>query len=68
MIKENTPLCLKDLKVCAKDLLEIGVQQTQLSQALSYLFEECVKNPALNKKDKLLDLATKRLLNKPKRK
>ncbi len=57
-IKEDgTPLTIKELKITAEQLLNLGCKRENLSKTLKTMFLECVKNPKRNTKDWLLKFA-----------
>ena len=56
----NSALSLKDLAVNGKDLISIGIPAgKQLGQILNELFEAVLEDPALNNREKLLEIAEK---------
>ena len=58
--EKNQALSLKDLAVNGKDLIAIGIPAgKQLGAILNQLFEAVLEDPALNEKEKLLELAEK---------
>lgn len=58
--KENeVPFCIKDLKITAKDLVNIGYKGESIKKELSKLFYLAVEDPSLNKLDFLLTVAKK---------
>ena len=57
---ENSALSLKDLAVNGKDLIQNGIPAgKQLGNILNQLFEVVLEDPALNTKEKLLEIALK---------
>ena len=57
ILKEKDCLCVKDLCVGGKDLMEVGVPQgKELGQLLSWLLDQVLNEPSLNEKDILLRL------------
>ena len=57
ILREKDCLCVKDLCVGGKDLMEIGVPQgKELGELLSWLLEKVLDDPSLNEKDILLRL------------
>ena len=59
MKEEGTPFTLRDLKINGKDLTEIGFEGKSIGDTLKLLFDECVLNPALNDRERLIKRATK---------
>ena len=56
----NSALSLKDLAINGKDLISIGIPAgKQLGQILNELFEAVLEDPALNNREKLLEIAEK---------
>lgn len=55
---ENNKECytIKDLKINGQILMILGYKGKEVGEKLNYLLEEVIKNPALNDKDKLIDL------------
>ena len=57
---KNQALSLKDLAVNGKDLIAIGIPAgKQLGAILNELFEAVLEDPAMNDKDKLIEIAKK---------
>ena len=59
MKEDGTPFCLKDLKLSANDLIELGYKDREIGKELKELFDYVVLNPKDNNKEKLLFLASK---------
>ncbi len=57
--EDGTPITVKDLKVSAKDLMEIGMPKEELSKSLKELRYLCINNPTLNQREKLLKIVQK---------
>ena len=64
MVSENVPFKLNDLAVNGKDIQKLGINGQEISKTLNLLRKECILNPTLNEKEKLISLAV-RLKNKP---
>ena len=56
---ENVPLSIKDLDITAKDITGLGFSDNQIGEVLSFIFNQAVINPKMNKRDKLLDMVYK---------
>ena len=52
----NTPFFIKDLAISGKDLIKLGLKGKKIGETQKKLFELCVLNPELNRKEKLLSL------------
>lgn len=62
IINSKEPLSLKDLKINGNDLINIGYHRGAIiGSTLKELLELVLKNPKLNKKDILIDIANKKL-------
>ena len=59
MKEDGTPFSLKDLKLSANDLIELGYKDREIGKELKELFDYVVLNPKDNNKEKLLFLASK---------
>lgn len=57
MKAEGAPLDLKRLNVRGNELIAAGLKPEEVGEILSYLLDECVMNPALNKKEILIKRA-----------
>ena len=56
---KNYPFTVSQLNISAKDLIELGYSNSQISKQLTLLWQACLKKPKLNDKQKLLALAKK---------
>ena len=54
---EGVPLTLRQLKIGGDDLIEAGVAPTDVSKMLKTMFDDCIINPAHNKRKTLLKRA-----------
>ncbi|AGK95244.1 CCA tRNA nucleotidyltransferase [Clostridium pasteurianum] len=62
VLSRKDPLSLKDLAINGNDLIDIGYPKgITLGKTLNELLDLVIKNPELNKKDILIDRATKKL-------
>ena len=59
MKAEGVPFSLKDLKITANQLMEMGIRGNQLGETLKTLFYKVLENPKLNTQTKLLEMASK---------
>lgn len=60
LVAQNSALSLKDLKVNGNDLMAIGIPAgKKMGNILNELFQTVIDDPAMNDKDKLLNLAQK---------
>ncbi|MCH5162941.1 MAG: CCA tRNA nucleotidyltransferase [Clostridiales bacterium] len=57
MIAEGAPILKRSLKISGKDLSEMGFEGAAISQALEYLWRECVITPANNNSEWLKKMA-----------
>lgn len=57
MRRDGTPFRIKDLKITARELTEIGVKTNELGSTLERLWLETVAQPTLNNNERLKDLA-----------
>lgn len=57
MQSDGTPFSVKELKIQAKDLIEVGIAKESISKVLKKLLDMAVKNPSINQKEKLLAVA-----------
>ncbi len=57
MEKEGAPLCLGELRIDGDDLLRAGVEPQRIGEVLRELFDGCVQDGSLNKREKLLKRA-----------
>lgn len=57
MRAEGAPFSPAELAVSGKDLSEIGYRGREIGEELGELFRMCVLDPALNQRDKLLNIA-----------
>lgn len=60
MKTDGTPFSIKELKISANDLIEIGVENKRIGAVLSQLFERAVENPKLNDRAKLVEILKNR--------
>ncbi len=58
MIEEKTPFKLNELNINGKDVQNLGIKGQDISKTLNLLRRECIFNPTLNEKEKLIKLAT----------
>lgn len=54
---DGTPFTLKELKITANEIMEIGIKGSKIGDTLNFLFLESVLNPKLNERQKLLEMA-----------
>ena len=59
---DGTPFSLKELKISAKELEDIGFRGEQIGKELKRLFSLAVKDPTINESKRLIKLATTRKL------
>ncbi len=60
ILSKKDALCLKDLKVGGKDLMEAGIEKGPiLGKTLAYLLEQVIEDPDENTTQRLLELARK---------
>ena len=59
MQKEGAPFCLKELKISAKRLMEIGFSGKEIGEVLKELFDRAVCGTIANEKSVLEDCALK---------
>jgi tRNA nucleotidyltransferase (CCA-adding enzyme) len=57
MNKDGTPFCLKDLRISANDLINIGFRGKEIGNELNKLFSLCVIDPTKNDHVKLLKIS-----------
>ena len=57
MLADGTPFTIKDLKISSKELIGVGVKGRQIGELQKKMLEECVMNPSLNNREKLLKIA-----------
>ena len=61
---KNDPVSVSDLAVGGKDMAKIGITGTETGSMLKFLLSEVIKNPSLNDRERLLDMAkTKKSCN-----
>ena len=66
IMKEGQCLCLKDLCVTGKDLIEAGMKPgREIGEMLSYLLQCVLEDPAMNEYDTLMRLATVKMGSDP---
>jgi tRNA nucleotidyltransferase (CCA-adding enzyme) len=59
IIERGDPLSVKDLAVSGKDLIDLGIPQgKEVGRILRILLEKTIKDPDLNRREVLLDLAS----------
>lgn len=63
MREENVPFSIKELKISAKELTDLGFFGKQIGQTLDKLLEFAVINPKINQNQKLMQMAIT-ILNK----
>lgn len=63
MKTDGTPFSLKDLKISAKDLIELGYKDSDIGKELRLLLDYAVSNPKNNKKEILLIRAKHNIRN-----
>lgn len=56
MKKEGVPFSIKELKLTATDLINLGYKGKDINNTLKNLLNLCIENPKLNVKEKLLHL------------
>jgi tRNA nucleotidyltransferase (CCA-adding enzyme) len=62
IIKQRECFNLKDLKIDGKDLINLGFNKgKEIGDILKYLLDSVIENPDLNKEEKLIELANKKL-------
>jgi tRNA nucleotidyltransferase (CCA-adding enzyme) len=57
MLADGTPFSIKDLKITAKELMDVGIKGKRIGELQKKMLEECVIDPSLNNKEKLLKIA-----------
>ena len=57
MRRDGTPFRVKDLKITARELNEMGVKTNELGTTLERLWLETVAQPTLNTNERLKELA-----------
>ena len=57
MKKDGTPFTLKELKVNAADLIEIGYKKDGIGKELKKLWDLAIVNPEKNQKELLIETA-----------
>lgn len=55
----KVPLTVKDLKICAKDIIDAGFSGKEVGAVLTRLFDQAVINPEINERERLLSLIDK---------
>ena len=56
ILEDKDCLCLKDLAVCGKDLIEQGMKPgKELGETLQKLFEYVLENPKKNNRENLIE-------------
>lgn len=61
MKNDGVPFCLKELKINAKDLIEMGIEGEKIGQTLNKLLKHCIINPSENDRERLVKLAKSKL-------
>ncbi len=64
MKKDGTPFSIKDLKITAQDLIDLGYKDSEISKQLKWLFDYAVLHPDKNKKELLISQARKKIMKK----
>ena len=54
---KNEPYCIKDLAVTGNDILSLGINGKDIGKVMNIILDEVMKNPELNSREKLLNLA-----------
>lgn len=54
---KNEPYCIKDLAVTGNDILSLGINGKDIGKVMNGILDEVMKNPELNSREKLLNLA-----------
>lgn len=58
IIKAGDCIDIKDMNISGKDLIAMGIGPgREIGEILEYLFDEVLKNPALNEKETLIEMA-----------
>ena len=57
MKADNTPFSIKELKISAKELMEIGFLGKEIGKEIEALFNLCIDNPEKNQKEELIKQA-----------
>lgn len=55
---QGAPLCVKDLEIDGAQLINAGIPRDKISKVLKELLSECVMNPSLNTKKRLLKISS----------
>lgn len=53
----NQPLTLRDLEINGNDLKNIGINNKDIGDVLSVIFDKVLQDPTINKKDVLIEIA-----------
>ena len=56
ILNTNEPYKISQLDITGNDLIALGFNGKQIGEKLNFLLNEVIKNPALNKREKLLNL------------
>ena len=56
IINSNEPYKISHLDITGNDIISLGFGGKQVGEKLEFLLNEVIKNPALNTREKLLDL------------
>ncbi|OQB15274.1 MAG: CCA-adding enzyme [Firmicutes bacterium ADurb.Bin193] len=59
VLRKNEPVRLKDLAVNGNDMKAIGLRSSEIGRTLRMLLSKVIKNPELNKKEILMEIASK---------
>ncbi len=57
ILENNEPINIKDLRVNGQDMQEIGIVGVGIGKTLNFLLDEVHKNPEMNQREILIDLA-----------
>lgn len=63
MKADRTPFSLQELSIGGIELIELGCKAENISEILNILLNECILNPALNKKEILIQKTKRYILN-----
>lgn len=68
MVKENTPFSIKDLKISAKELIELGFAKLDIKNEQQRLLNLAIEDSSLNEKERLINIAKRDFVCKTKSK
>ncbi len=54
---KSEPYCIKDLAVTGNDIVKLGINGKDVGRVMDCILDEVMKNPSLNSRKKLLDIA-----------